>query len=152
MFITSQKRYFTESHCPLFGSSQWKVADTNLPSIMGFVVPGVTSLLSPQSNSSLDWLQNETSGQLERTENWQLDITVAGTSCVWKYGSELTYYFPPGSRRKLTTLEMQSESGIVPDFEVGEDFQEEPKTYYELKSQPLQNRSVNGAFDSSQCH
>uniref|UniRef100_A0A3B3QJH8 Melanocyte inducing transcription factor a n=1 Tax=Paramormyrops kingsleyae TaxID=1676925 RepID=A0A3B3QJH8_9TELE len=32
---------------------------------------------------------------------------------------------------------MQSESGIVPDFEVGEDFQEEPKTYYELKSQPL---------------
>lgn len=37
---------------------------------------------------------------------------------------------------------MQSESGIVPDFEVGEDFQEEPKTYYELKSQPLKNRSV----------
>lgn len=32
---------------------------------------------------------------------------------------------------------MQSESGIVPDYEVGEDFQEEPKTYYELKSQPL---------------
>ncbi|XP_075690144.1 microphthalmia-associated transcription factor isoform X2 [Rhinoderma darwinii] len=32
---------------------------------------------------------------------------------------------------------MQSESGIVPDFEVGEDYQEEPKTYYELKSQPL---------------
>ncbi|XP_048879554.1 melanocyte inducing transcription factor a isoform X1 [Brienomyrus brachyistius] len=32
---------------------------------------------------------------------------------------------------------MQSESGIVADFEVGEDFQEEPKTYYELKSQPL---------------
>lgn len=37
---------------------------------------------------------------------------------------------------------MQSESGIVPDFEVGEDFQDEPKTYYELKSQPLKNRSV----------
>lgn len=37
---------------------------------------------------------------------------------------------------------MQSESGIVPDFEVGEEFQEEPKTYYELKSQPLKNRSV----------
>ncbi|TNM86814.1 hypothetical protein fugu_007044 [Takifugu bimaculatus] len=34
---------------------------------------------------------------------------------------------------------MQSESGIVPDFEVGEEFQEEPKTYYELKSQPLKN-------------
>ncbi|XP_075897908.1 microphthalmia-associated transcription factor-like isoform X3 [Nelusetta ayraudi] len=34
---------------------------------------------------------------------------------------------------------MQSESGIVPDFEVEEDFQEEPKTYYELKSQPLKN-------------
>ncbi|XP_073500835.1 microphthalmia-associated transcription factor isoform X3 [Phyllobates terribilis] len=32
---------------------------------------------------------------------------------------------------------MQAESGIVPDFEVGEDYQEEPKTYYELKSQPL---------------
>ncbi|XP_069592611.1 microphthalmia-associated transcription factor isoform X3 [Ranitomeya imitator] len=32
---------------------------------------------------------------------------------------------------------MQAESGIVPDFEVGEDFHEEPKTYYELKSQPL---------------
>lgn len=37
---------------------------------------------------------------------------------------------------------MQSESGIVPDFEVGEEFHEEPKTYYELKSQPLKNRSV----------
>ncbi|XP_024149286.1 melanocyte inducing transcription factor b isoform X3 [Oryzias melastigma] len=34
---------------------------------------------------------------------------------------------------------MQSESGIVPDFEVGEDLQDEPKTYYELKSQPLKN-------------
>lgn len=35
---------------------------------------------------------------------------------------------------------MQSESGIVPDFEVTEEeFQEEPKTYYELKSQPLKN-------------
>ncbi|CAH2312922.1 microphthalmia-associated transcription factor S homeolog type A transcript variant [Pelobates cultripes] len=32
---------------------------------------------------------------------------------------------------------MQSESGIVPDFDVGEEFHEEPKTYYELKSQPL---------------
>ncbi len=37
----------------------------------------------------------------------------------------------------------------MPDFEVGEEFHEEPKTYYELKSQPLKNRSVNGAFDSS---
>lgn len=37
---------------------------------------------------------------------------------------------------------MQSESGIVPDFEAGEDLQDEPKTYYELKSQPLKNRSV----------
>lgn len=35
---------------------------------------------------------------------------------------------------------MQAESGIVPDFEVGEEFHEEPKTYYELKSQPLKNR------------
>ncbi|XP_034028795.1 melanocyte inducing transcription factor b isoform X2 [Thalassophryne amazonica] len=34
---------------------------------------------------------------------------------------------------------MQSESGIVPDFDVAEEFQEEPKTYYELKSQPLKN-------------
>ncbi|KFO37609.1 Microphthalmia-associated transcription factor [Fukomys damarensis] len=34
---------------------------------------------------------------------------------------------------------MQSESGIVPDFEVGEEFHEEPKTYYELKSQPLKS-------------
>ncbi|XP_068453375.1 microphthalmia-associated transcription factor-like isoform X2 [Clinocottus analis] len=34
---------------------------------------------------------------------------------------------------------MQAESGIVPDFEVAEEFQEEPKTYYELKSQPLKN-------------
>lgn len=44
--------------------------------------------------------------------------------------------------QKLTSASMQSESGIVPDFEVGEEFQEEPKTYYELKSQPLKNRSV----------
>uniref|UniRef100_A0A672PU66 Melanocyte inducing transcription factor b n=1 Tax=Sinocyclocheilus grahami TaxID=75366 RepID=A0A672PU66_SINGR len=36
---------------------------------------------------------------------------------------------------------MQSESGIVADFEVGEEFHEEPKTYYELKSQPLESRS-----------
>ncbi|XP_060930770.1 melanocyte inducing transcription factor b isoform X3 [Limanda limanda] len=34
---------------------------------------------------------------------------------------------------------MQAESGIVPDFEVAEEFQEEPKTYYELKSQPLRS-------------
>uniref|UniRef100_A0A673KJA1 Microphthalmia-associated transcription factor-like n=1 Tax=Sinocyclocheilus rhinocerous TaxID=307959 RepID=A0A673KJA1_9TELE len=34
---------------------------------------------------------------------------------------------------------MQSESGLVPDFEVGEEFHEEPKTYYELKSQPLKS-------------
>ena len=45
-------------------------------------------------------------------------------------------------KKKLTSASMQSESGIVPDFEVGEEFQEEPKTYYELKSQPLKNRSV----------
>ncbi|XP_061591451.1 microphthalmia-associated transcription factor-like isoform X2 [Cololabis saira] len=36
---------------------------------------------------------------------------------------------------------MQAESGIVPDFEVGEDFPEEPKTYYELRSQPLKSSS-----------
>ncbi|XP_060095514.1 microphthalmia-associated transcription factor isoform X4 [Heteronotia binoei] len=36
---------------------------------------------------------------------------------------------------------MQAESGIVPDFEVAEEFHEEPKTYYELKSQPLHNSS-----------
>ncbi|XP_030064405.1 microphthalmia-associated transcription factor isoform X5 [Microcaecilia unicolor] len=36
---------------------------------------------------------------------------------------------------------MQAESGIVADFEVGEDFHEEPKTYYELKSQPLKSSS-----------
>ncbi|XP_031238569.1 microphthalmia-associated transcription factor isoform X2 [Mastomys coucha] len=37
---------------------------------------------------------------------------------------------------------MQSESGIVADFEVGEEFHEEPKTYYELKSQPLKSSSA----------
>ncbi|XP_039337271.1 microphthalmia-associated transcription factor isoform X3 [Mauremys reevesii] len=36
---------------------------------------------------------------------------------------------------------MQAESGIVADFEVGEEFHEEPKTYYELKSQPLKSSS-----------
>ncbi|XP_063282855.1 microphthalmia-associated transcription factor isoform X13 [Pelobates fuscus] len=36
---------------------------------------------------------------------------------------------------------MQSESGIVADFDVGEEFHEEPKTYYELKSQPLKYSS-----------
>ncbi|XP_074499732.1 microphthalmia-associated transcription factor-like isoform X1 [Sebastes fasciatus] len=44
---------------------------------------------------------------------------------------------------------MQSESGIVPDFEVGEEFQEEPKTYYELKSQPLKNSSPTDQHGSS---
>ncbi|XP_050813390.1 microphthalmia-associated transcription factor isoform X13 [Gopherus flavomarginatus] len=38
---------------------------------------------------------------------------------------------------------MQAESGIVADFEVGEEFHEEPKTYYELKSQPLKSRSLH---------
>ncbi|XP_020646712.1 microphthalmia-associated transcription factor isoform X5 [Pogona vitticeps] len=38
---------------------------------------------------------------------------------------------------------MQAESGIVPDFEVGEEFHEEPKTYYELKSQPLKHSPVH---------
>lgn len=51
---------------------------------------------------------------------------------------------PPPKKKKLTFANMQSESGIVPDFEVGEEFQEEPKTYYELKSQPLKSRSVVG--------
>lgn len=41
---------------------------------------------------------------------------------------------------------MQAESGIVADFDVGEDFHEEPKTYYELKSQPLNYRSVTSAL------
>ncbi|KAM8930359.1 microphthalmia-associated transcription factor isoform 2-T2 [Pelodytes ibericus] len=36
---------------------------------------------------------------------------------------------------------MQAESGIVADFDVGEEFHEEPKTYYELKSQPLKYSS-----------
>lgn len=40
----------------------------------------------------------------------------------------------------LAAATMQAESGIVPDFEVGEEFHEEPKTYYELKSQPLKSR------------
>lgn len=39
----------------------------------------------------------------------------------------------------MTTLRMQPESGIVADFEVGEEFHDEPKIYYELKSQPLKN-------------
>lgn len=46
--------------------------------------------------------------------------------------------FPPAAGRREG--DMQAESGIVPDFEVGEEFHEEPKTYYELKSQPLKNR------------
>lgn len=37
---------------------------------------------------------------------------------------------------------MQAESGIVPDLEVDEEFTEEPKIYYELKSQPIKHRSV----------
>ncbi|XP_063797128.1 microphthalmia-associated transcription factor isoform X5 [Pseudophryne corroboree] len=37
---------------------------------------------------------------------------------------------------------MQAESGIVADFDAGEDFHEEPKTYYELKSQPLNYSSA----------
>ncbi|XP_033876646.2 microphthalmia-associated transcription factor isoform X16 [Acipenser ruthenus] len=44
---------------------------------------------------------------------------------------------------------MQSESGIVPDFEVGEEFHEEPKTYYELKSQPLKNSNSSEQPGSS---
>uniref|UniRef100_A0A8D3BZL3 Melanocyte inducing transcription factor n=1 Tax=Scophthalmus maximus TaxID=52904 RepID=A0A8D3BZL3_SCOMX len=43
----------------------------------------------------------------------------------------------------------QAESGIVADFEAGEEFQEEPKTYYELKSQPLKSSSPSDQRDSS---
>ncbi|XP_017264841.1 melanocyte inducing transcription factor b isoform X1 [Kryptolebias marmoratus] len=49
----------------------------------------------------------------------------------------------------FTSATMQSESGIVPDFEVGEEFQDEPKTYYELKSQPLKNSSPSDQHVSS---
>ncbi|MCJ8741290.1 hypothetical protein PDJAM_G00069010 [Pangasius djambal] len=34
---------------------------------------------------------------------------------------------------------MQAESGIVPDLEVDEEFTDEPKIYYELKSQPIKH-------------
>uniref|UniRef100_A0AAY4EBF2 BHLH domain-containing protein n=1 Tax=Denticeps clupeoides TaxID=299321 RepID=A0AAY4EBF2_9TELE len=44
---------------------------------------------------------------------------------------------------------MQAESGIVADFEVGEDYHEEPKTYYELKSQPLKNSNPSDKHSSS---
>ncbi|KAK2529380.1 hypothetical protein Q9233_006891 [Columba guinea] len=44
---------------------------------------------------------------------------------------------------------MQAESGIVPDFEVGEEFHEEPKTYYELKSQPLKSR-LSGVYEGDE--
>ncbi|XP_054634125.1 melanocyte inducing transcription factor b isoform X2 [Dunckerocampus dactyliophorus] len=44
---------------------------------------------------------------------------------------------------------MQSESGIVPDFDDGEDLHEEPKTYYELKSQPLKSSSPAEQHGSS---
>ncbi|KAF7210610.1 melanocyte inducing transcription factor b isoform X4 [Nothobranchius furzeri] len=51
--------------------------------------------------------------------------------------------------RRRERTNMHSESGIVPDFEVGEDFQEEPKTYYELKSQPLKSSSPSHQHISS---
>ncbi|XP_046525188.1 microphthalmia-associated transcription factor isoform X5 [Equus quagga] len=51
----------------------------------------------------------------------------------------LCSHFPAVEGREAGA--MQSESGIVPDFEVGEEFHEEPKTYYELKSQPLKSSS-----------
>ncbi|XP_039626842.1 microphthalmia-associated transcription factor-like isoform X8 [Polypterus senegalus] len=44
---------------------------------------------------------------------------------------------------------MQSESGIVADFEIGEEFHEEPKTYYELKSQPLKKSNSSEQPGSS---
>jgi len=121
------------------------------------VIPGICSstlhlalFAVNQSKQLTDYRAQLSDYRSARGTDWQLDITVAGsgTSCVWKHGSELTYYFPPGSGRKLTTLKMQSESGIVADFEVEDEFHEEPKTYYELKSQPLKNRSVSRAFDS----
>ncbi|XP_072136666.1 microphthalmia-associated transcription factor-like isoform X10 [Mobula birostris] len=44
---------------------------------------------------------------------------------------------------------MQSESGIVPDFDVGEEFHEEVKTFYELKSQPLSRSNSSEQQGSS---
>ncbi|XP_051873513.1 melanocyte inducing transcription factor a isoform X4 [Pristis pectinata] len=44
---------------------------------------------------------------------------------------------------------MQSESGIVPDFDVGEEFHEEAKTFYELKSQPLSRSNSSEQQGSS---
>lgn len=69
-----------------------------------------------------------------------------GAPIVWLwFVCEYVWHFPKGFWRflKLTSESMQAESGIVPDFEAGDEFQEEPKTYYELKSQPLKNRSVS---------
>ncbi|CAB1451717.1 unnamed protein product [Pleuronectes platessa] len=68
-------------------------------------------------------------------------VTAVGAGA--KYGG--TYSVEPGfvslrvAPETLTSDIMQAESGIVPDFEVAEEFQEEPKTYYELKSQPLKS-------------
>lgn len=71
----------------------------------------------------------------------RLALTAVGTERTTAAGiSSVLFSFDIWG--KLTFVSMQSESGIVPDFEVGEEFQEEPKTYYELKSQPLKNRSV----------
>lgn len=73
----------------------------------------------------------------------RLAVTAFGTERSTAAHNVRTLFFRGfNASKKLSSARMQSESGIVPDFEVGEDFQEEPKTYYELKSQPLKSRSV----------
>ncbi|XP_039184695.1 microphthalmia-associated transcription factor isoform X3 [Crotalus tigris] len=62
----------------------------------------------------------------------------AGYAC-WEDG---TLFSPSRRGRGARQGVMQAESGIVPDFEVGEEFHEEPKIYYELKSQPLKHSSL----------
>lgn len=67
----------------------------------------------------------------------QRTATAGQATLVWEDG---TLFSPSRRGRGARQGAMQAESGIVPDFEVGEEFHEEPKIYYELKSQPLKHR------------
>ena len=123
--------------------SQWKPRWQWQPRcIMVAVVASPLAAALPRRARCCDGLQSSGSwAEAARGDSGWYWAKYGGTNIARRvfFFLQGVWRFP---KKKLTSASMQSESGIVPDFEVGEEFQEEPKTYYELKSQPLKNRSV----------
>lgn len=82
------------------------------------------------------WRHLECSEYMTAENNICFQMTVYQICLGYLYFSHCRYV------RKFHGERMPSDSGIVPDIEVDEDFQDESKTFNELKSKPLKNRSI----------